>query len=153
MSFRIGDGYFSKDLKEGKHKLEDLLPKFLAKLELIAIEDRNSRLVREENQRKEQAEKELIRLRKKQIEDEKAAVLEMISHARLIDEAAHMRKYIKAKQARLRFDGNLSEDEKKWLRWARKRADWYDPLVMEKVRGLIDIGSPVDLLPDKQKNN
>jgi len=145
LSFRIGHGYFSKELKEGKRKLEDLLPKFLAKLELMAIEDRNRRLVREENQRKENAEKEMRKLRKKRIEDEKDAVLEMVSQARRIDEAANMRKYIKAKETMLRSDGDLSEEEKKWLIWARKRTDWYDPLVIDKVRGLIDIGEPDEI--------
>jgi len=111
--FRIED-IFSKDLKEGKQKLEHLLPKFLAKLEIEAIRRRNSRLKHEEDARKREAEEELLRLRKKQIEDERAIVINLINLARRIERSNYVRKYILAKELRLNSEDKLTKEVKKW---------------------------------------
>ena len=46
--------------------------------------------------------------------------------------------------------GNLTEEKIKWLIWARKKADWYDPQIEDEDDLLNDIDK--DEI-DKQKSN
>jgi len=117
-----------KEWRDGKTKLEVLLARFVAWLELYAKEELESR----ERTRLWHIEYEK---KKKLEEDEKLKrQQEAKKYDELLDEsssyirAMQIREYIEAKKAKSIERGTMSEEIQLWIDWASEKADLLDPL-------------------------
>lgn len=139
--FIIKMGKYSevKEWRDGKTKVEEMLAKILAKLEIYAAHEKirkeESRIYwlkyEEEKKRKE----EIKILRNQEIEkfNNLVALSEQYNKSLLI------RNYIQAKKEKAQNENTLDQETQEWINWANDKADWLDPL----------INKPDDILDDK----
>ena len=105
-------------------KLEDRLGDILITLYEKSEENRVQREAREEAERKrieEARKKEELRQRKEQ---EICRVQELVNKSEDYRIATEIRNYIQAV-----MEKNVDDDILEWVKWAKKKADWYDPTV------------------------
>ena len=105
-------------------KLEDRLGDILITLYEKSEENRVQREAREEAERKrveEARKKEELRQRKEQ---EICRVQELVNKAEDYRIATEIRNYIQAV-----MEKTVDDDILEWVKWAKKKADWYDPTV------------------------
>lgn len=108
-----------------KVKLEDKLGDIIIKLYEQSEEVKIERLAREERERiyqEEEERKERIRNTKK---NEAQKVKQLINLAEDYRIACEIRNYINA----ISSQDNLSSKMKDWIKWANKKADWFDPII------------------------
>lgn len=115
-----------KYIRDGeKEKLEDRLGDILLCLYEEADEARiqRARLEAEQRKREEEARrKEEIRKRK---EDEIRRTKELLNRAEDYKIACEIRQYINA----VTQHKDITPEVHEWIKWAKKKADWYDPLI------------------------
>lgn len=128
LCFKMGR-YNDKEWKDGKQTLEEQLSQIIVRLETEGKQLRERSLRREkerlEAQEIERIRKELEKRQEKELEDFKG----ILQQASRLHKATTIRTYIDKVEAHAVENGNLTEDIVQWLAWARKKADWYDPLI------------------------
>jgi hypothetical protein len=134
LSFK-SEGYHSGEWKDGTLKLEEQLSRILAYLEtsvegLFAIWAENEKrdaerkaLEQIEQQKKERKERELSDFKK------------LFARSVRWQQSKLIRDYLNEFEKKI--TGEASEEDKKWLEWASKKADWFDPFV-ESDDSLLD---------------
>lgn len=109
--------------------LEDKLPNILAYFELRAKREIKERIDREiwhkEYERKKKLEEELKKVREKELEDFKS----LINSSGRWYKSQNLRDYLDTFEAKAKESGTLDNLKIEWLKWARKKADWYDPFI------------------------
>lgn len=125
-----------REYVDGKQKLEEMLPKIIASMEIQAEEERQWKIKNEKRQKiREEREKEHIALerkKEKELTDFKAL---LISSERW-HKAENLRHFID-KMEKSFVNRNSALDE--WLEWARRKADWYDPFIEAKDSLMEDV--------------
>ena len=119
----FGNGEYIRDSE--KEKLEDRLGDILLRLYEKSDEARMQREHWEEERRKQEEEarrKEEIRKRK---EDEVRRTKELLNQAEDYKVACKIRQYIAA----VTQQKDITPEVAEWIEWAKKKADWYDPIV------------------------
>lgn len=119
----IGEARYIKDSDEAK--LEERLADMLILFYEEAEKERIKREAREEQARirAEEERKKQERIDRYNIEVDRT--IELINKAEDYKMACCLRAYIDA----IEIQDNLSDEQKEWLAWARKKADWYDPTI------------------------
>jgi hypothetical protein len=85
--------------------------------------------INEERRREEEEKQELMRLEMERKEKEREYFKDLLNQANRWKQAKMLRRYIrKVKKVAIKND-NLTDDLKKWIRWAKQKADWYDPFI------------------------
>lgn len=111
-----------------KIKLEDKLGDIIIKLYEQSEEVKTERLASEEReriQREEEERKEKIRNEKK---NEAQKIKELVNCSEDYKIACEIRNYINA----ISKQDNLTEEIKEWIKWANKKANWFDPIINEE---------------------
>ncbi|MDO5564855.1 MAG: hypothetical protein Q4F88_06480 [Eubacteriales bacterium] len=106
-------------------KLENRLADIIIRLYEKSEQIKNTRLAREEREKKEREEerkREEIRNRKKEEAEKIKALVNIAEDFRV---ACNIRNYIEG----LKSKNNINEETKKWIEWAGKKADWFDPTI------------------------
>lgn len=127
LSFTI-EGYYGKKWNDGKIQIEDRLPEILAKLESEAIRVKERRAIAEKEQKIREEQERIIRERQERIEKERSDFKQLINQAKRLQVATFLRQYIDVVEERLQSSGSITDESKKWVKWARGKAEWYDPL-------------------------
>ena len=104
-------------------KIEDKLGKILIKLYEISEDERIERERREEIQRKQREEEIKKEERRKLKNQEMQMTRALVNQAQDYKIACEIRQYIAAVEDK--SDG--SEEVYKWIKWAKQKANWYDP--------------------------
>lgn len=111
-----------------KIKLEDKLGDIIIKLYEQSEEVKTERLASEEReriQREEEERKQKIRNAKK---NEAQKIKELVNCSEDYKIACEIRNYINA----ISKQDNLTEEIKEWIKWANKKANWFDPIINEE---------------------
>lgn len=119
----FSDGKYIRDSKQ--INIEEKLDEILIRLYENSEENRIAREKREEAHRQyleEQRRKEEIQQR---YEMEVDSTIALVNQAKDYEISCQIRNYIFA----LCKEGELTEEKSKWIEWAKKKADWYDPTV------------------------
>jgi hypothetical protein len=138
MVFVARISWHNTEWKDGKLPLENQLAKIIAWLEikgeelkLESIEREKRRIIAEEKRRKEE---EFEKRREKELDKFKM----LLHNFRFWREAEALRAYLSALESDAKQKNKLTDNFKKWLEWARKKADWYDPIVNAEDNLLYD---------------
>lgn len=119
-------------------QLEDKIPNIIAKLELQAVKEKQEAIQREiwhqENERRLKIEQEFKARKEKEIIKTK----KLFSDAEKFDKATIYRKFIDATEQRAIQENTLTEELKEWIKWAKEKADWFDPFINKKDELLND---------------
>jgi hypothetical protein len=128
LSFNI-EGFYIKEWKDGKVKLEEQLSNIIAKLELEGKKRQEENMkwqkIRDENDRKAKMIKDIQKSKEKQLEDFKT----LITNSRKHREVRLIREYIAAVEQNSIESGELTDEIKNWIEWAKNKTNWYDPFL------------------------
>lgn len=102
-------------------KLGDVIVKLYDKSERIRVE----RVTREEEAKRREEERRREVEFKSRRKEEAIKTIDLVNKAEDYRIACEIRNYIKA----VELKEELDEDMKKWIEWANKKADWFDPIV------------------------
>ena len=132
--FILKTGRYSriKEWRDGKLKLEDLLPNIVAKLEIDA---QNEKVHNEEMRLhwlKWEQENELKNAAKKRKEDEIEKFNKLVALSEQYNKAQLIRQYIEAKKQKAIKENSLTNEKQEWIDWANDKADWYDPTINKR---------------------
>ena len=111
-----------------KIKIEDKLGDIIIKLYEQSEEVKTERLAREERariQKEEEEQKEKIRNAKK---EEAQRIKELVNMSEDYKIACEIRNYVNA----VSKQDNLTDEIKEWIKWANKKANWFDPIIDEE---------------------
>ena len=149
--FKIGEHSWSaKEWKDTSYtKLEDKIEDILEYIRETAINIQEDR--REHERRRIEQEKE----RQQRIELEKLQItelnnfIEIKTNAELWKQATVIREYLMALEETTKKNGTYDLSTQQYLEWARKKADWYDPLVEYEDELLKTVNKTTLTLPKK----
>jgi hypothetical protein len=129
LAFRIGESYYMKEWKDGKIPLEKQISFLIATIEMKGIEQAEERKIRQKENAIEN-EKERI---KKEYQQRKLHELEnfkfLMKRAKRRFKAEMLREFIDDVELKAIEKNSVTNELKSWIKWARKKADWYDPFV------------------------
>jgi hypothetical protein len=108
-----------------KVKLEDKLGNILIELYEQAEKLRIARMAREESEKKRREEEEKEHILNKKKKEEAAKVLKLVNESEDYSIATKIRVYVES----VVLKGNLDDETKEWIKWAKEKADWYDPTI------------------------
>jgi hypothetical protein len=136
--FKIGKYSNEKEWRDGKTKIEELLARIVAKLEIYGekekIRKEESRIYcikyEEEKQRKEEI--------KKRRNEEVEKFNKLVTLSEQYNKTLMIRQYIEAEKQNAINKNNVTPIKQEWINWATAKADWLDPL----------INKPDDILDD-----
>lgn len=139
----IGERRYIRD--SSTEKLEDRLGDILISLYEKSEEIRIAREAREAEERKRKEEERLREEKRKRKEQEIKRVIELANLAEDYRIATEIRAYINAM-----IESGKEKPESKWVEWAKKKADWYDPTIAceDEFLGLREHGKSKE---DKEK--
>jgi|ERR1035437_92561 hypothetical protein len=150
--------WHQKVCMDGKQLIEFQLPKILANIELYAkkeIEEQRiselARIKREEEQKillEEQLIEKEIRKQKKK---EYRAFKELFIQASRLHQANILRDYIQTVEANAIRSGNITDEMQSWINWAKRKVEWYDPLI-NREDPLLDDNYKTNLFKTSLKN-
>ena len=127
--FKIESYLDDKEWRDGKVKIETLLAKIVAKIEIEAekkkIRKEESRLwhmkYEEELKRKEEI--------KKRRDEEVEKFNRLVKLSEQYDKTRLIRQYIEARKQNAIDTNTLTSEKQEWINWANDKADWLDPLI------------------------
>ncbi len=138
MAFQIGT-YHDKEWKDGTIPIEEMLSKIIAKLELVAQEQKERELhwkrEREIRDEQERIQKEHEKRKENDLLNFKNTLLKSSRWHK----AVNLRNYIDEVEAKAIAESKLNDELQSWLAWARGKADWYDPFTEAPDELLQDI--------------
>lgn len=123
------DNYQEREFVDGSKKLEERLADILADLELRAEKEIEWRI---ESEKREKIRKEQERIERELRERKEKEISEFNNLLSLFDrwqQARNLREYIIAIEEKNKRERKLSPKLKEWISWAKRKADWLDPLV------------------------
>lgn len=149
--FKLGEHSWNvKEWKDTSYTvLEDKIEDILEHIRKVAVKIQEDR--RESERRRIEQEKE----HQKQIEFEKLQATELSNfvefktNAELWQKASLMREYLTALEDDAKKNGTYDLNMQRYLEWARKKVDWYDPLVEAEDELLRKVDKTTLTLPKK----
>ena len=138
LAFKLGS-WNKFEWADGKKVLEEQLSTIIAKLEFKAKKHKRDQQKHERDREvrleKNRIQQEIYKRKEKELTD----FNELLKRSDRWQKAVSLRKYIDAVEEMTAVDATDNEEKKVWLRWARIKADWYDPLVEAKDKLLKDV--------------
>ncbi len=132
LSLKCEQVFISREWTDGSELIEEKLPKILYDLELISIRLRERYQYLKKGWDKRDEEIRLAKEYQHRKEKELVDFKDLLHQAYSWREAKILREYINEIEAKAIAQESLSDDLKDWLKWARQKADWFDPLIMAK---------------------
>jgi hypothetical protein len=129
---KMGKYSGEREWRDGKTKVEEMLAKIMAKLEIYAAEEKIQKernRIWHLNYQAELKRKEEIKQRRNE-EVEKFKKLVKLSEQ--YNKSLLIRKYIEAKKEKAQNENTLDHETQEWINWANDKADWIDPLINKK---------------------
>ncbi len=118
--------------KDGKLPLENQLSKIIAKFEIKGAEEREKTIRREKERKIREEQDRIKRAKEQEIENELMKFRVLKKKAELWREASEIRAYLGSIEEKATKEQSLTDELKDWLKWAHKKADWYDPVTAIK---------------------
>lgn len=149
---KIGESYKAMEWSDGANKLEKQLAKIVAKIELEAQKElewrEECRISAIEREKAEKIRKEYEA--RKDIELNKTK--DLFNVAEYHHKAKKVREYIEDLEQYSAINNELTTDLMEWIKWAKEKVDWFDPLT-NKDDDLLTEKDKEELLSPKKTNN
>jgi hypothetical protein len=127
ISIRQGRYFRDTDKINVESRLGDMLIELYEESEVVRID----REAREEAARKQEEEARRREERRKRYNEEVERTIALENEALDFETACRIRAYVKAVEVSCGQDG-LDDETAAWVNWAKKKADWFDPVVARK---------------------
>lgn len=126
---KIGKYSRAKEWRDGNVKIENLLARIVAKLEIYAeeekIQNEKTRLWKIEYDAEQNRKAEI----KKRRDEEVSKYNKLVALSEQYNKTLLIRQYIKAEKQKAINTNNLTAEKQEWINWANDKADWLDPLI------------------------
>ena len=126
---KIGKYSGEKEWRDGKIKVEEMLAKMMAKLEIYAAQEKEwkecSRLA---NLKREVEEKRRAEIRKEK-DEEVIRFNKLVALSEQFNKTILIRQYIEAEKQNAINTNKMTPEKQEWIIWATAKADWLDPLI------------------------
>ena len=136
---KLGRCFGEKEIGDNKIKLENRLAKIVAYLELYANQELKQKEENRLYQIKKKKEEEIKKEKETIITNEISKLNELISNSNHFEKAQRIRGYINAYERHYLASQNLDKRLEKYIKWARDKADWYDPIISKHDEILKDV--------------
>ena len=150
---KIGESYKAMEWADGSNKLEKQLAKIVAKIELEAQKElewrEECRISAIKREKEEKIRKEYEA--RKEIEFNKTK--DLFNVAEYHHKAKIVRKYIDNFEQHSSINNKLTAELMEWIKWAKEKVDWFDPLTNKEDDLLTDRDKEELFLPKKTKNS
>ena len=127
--FKVGKYSGEREWRDGKVKLEGMLARIVAKLELIAEREKEweeqSRIA---NLKREEEQKRKAEIKKRR-DEEVEKFNRLVKLSEQYNKTLMIRQYIEAVKQKAINSNNLTPETQEWINWANDKADWIDPLI------------------------
>lgn len=128
--FKFEERNISTICKDGKEqKIEQQLSKLIARLELMAERVKTAREELERWWARMSEEKAVKKQREERKQLEIKSFQQLVRDAGRWKESEIVREYINKKERQALDEGGMTDELSAWIEWARKKVDWYDPIV------------------------
>lgn len=134
---KVGQYYRGKEWRDGKVKLEDLLPSIVAKIEIDAQAEKAQNEENRKHWLKWEEAEQIKKEAKKRVTDEIEKFNKLLQTSEQFNKAQLIRQYIEAEKQKATAENNLTTEKQEWIKWANDKADWYDPTI-NKPDDLLD---------------
>lgn len=131
LAFSVGIGHF-REFHDGRLTLEEQLHAILDNLETVNQEWLALRRSQGLSAEKEKEEQRLLQEVEDRRQKELADFNALLEKAQRWHKSDNLRCYIDEVERRAEALGIVSEEQQRWLEWARQKADWYDPFIERK---------------------
>jgi hypothetical protein len=138
LSFKCGT-YDAKEWVDGKKLIEEQIPDIIAKMELRIKELHKSQEETRIYFAKLKAEEDRIREIELNKERELQKFKDLLEESKRWEKVKVLRDYLNYIEQRGQKDKLSEEEFSKWLMWAKKKADWYDPMIESSDELLMNI--------------
>jgi hypothetical protein len=127
--FKVGRYSGEREWRDGKVKLEEILAKIVAKIELLAETEKEwkerSRIA---NLKREEVEKRKAEIKLRR-DEEVTKFNKLVALSEQYDKTLKIRQYIEATKQNAIDTNCLTPEKQEWINWANHKADWLDPLL------------------------
>lgn len=123
--FQVGYGYNAKVFIDGRLPLEKQIAKIIAYVEIRAEQEIQYQIELEKGWEEHRLRREVEEKRREVILNEKEETKKLLSDAHQWNVSQDLRSYISAVEKNEKY----SEE---WVKWAKAKADWMDPLINVK---------------------
>jgi len=113
---------------DGKELIEYQLAKIVAGIELLALKERTERLEREERWRIEKEKKQIEKERYDKEELDGANFQKLLAQSKIWKQSQILNEFIFELENKASNSGELTEELKNWIIWAKEKADKFNPL-------------------------
>jgi len=113
---------------DGKELIEYQLAKIVAGIELLALKERTERLEREERWRIEKEKKQIEKERYDKEELDGANFQKLLSQSKIWKQSQILNEFIFELESKAITSGELTEELKNWIMWAKEKAEKFNPL-------------------------
>jgi len=122
-------GIMDRTWIDGNILIEKRLDSIIAKIESILSFWKEHHRINEEERLKREEQERIIHEQQQRIEKERSEFKDLYQQAKRWQRARFMREYINAFEQNAVEKGRLTNEIQLWIKWARDKVDWYDPLV------------------------
>ncbi|SHH04022.1 hypothetical protein SAMN05443549_11236 [Flavobacterium fluvii] len=127
--FKVGKYSGEREWRDGKVKLEGMLARIVAKIELLAQREKEWKEQARISRLKREEEEKLRAEIKKRRDDEVDKFNRLVKLSEQYDKTRIIRQYIEAVKQKAINTNNLTPEKQEWINWATDKADWLDPLI------------------------
>lgn len=127
--FKMGRWIEVAEWRDGKQALEEQLPRILAKLILTGKKIKEERIQDEIREKHEQEQKRIRKELEQRQEKELANFKNLQRKAKRWRQSMVLRNFLETLEDNANINNHLTEELGTWLTWAKRKADWYDPLI------------------------
>jgi hypothetical protein len=135
---KIGQYYKGKEWRDGKIKLEDLLPNIVAKIEIDAEAEKAQNEENRKHWLKWEEAEQIKKDAKRRVDEEIEKFNKLLQTSEQFSKAQLIRQYIEAVKQKAIAENNLTTEKQNWINWSNDKADWYDPTI-NKSDELLDM--------------
>jgi len=126
LGFKV-EGYYGSEWTDNTKPLEEYIPTVIARMELKVAELHAIWRKNEERQAKLREQEWLVQELSDRKQSELAAFKSLLHEALRFNQTQMLRNYIAARESVIKRD--LESNNKEWIEWASKKANWYDPFL------------------------
>jgi hypothetical protein len=131
MTFRIWSDFrfCQKIFSDGKVAVESQLPNILLFIESSASVKKEKRILREAEHKMREEELRIEKELEERREKEFMRFKDLFIQANLLHKANILRNYVETIELKATKEGQLSTELHDWIKWARNKIAWFDPLI------------------------
>lgn len=120
--------WHQKVWSDGKFLIEEVLAKIVAGIELLALNEKAKQIELEKFWEQQEEEQRIKKERRDREELDGANFQKLLAQSQVWKQSQILSEFISTIESKLIADGELTDESREWLVWAKKKAEKFNPL-------------------------